>query len=503
MTSKKQTDRGKLESALETAMNHFGHRANFTGADIGYRWTAGKETDEIVVRVHVRNKLPLSELSESEILPKEIDGVPLDVIQGDYRTVEASQRRTRRRQRSSTVMGGLSVGRRNGGAGTIGLMVIDQHSGRPGILSNWHVLAGARARAGDDIVHPGPTDGGRPNRDSVAQLDRWMLDRGGDAAVALLYPGKAWLPIQYGSNLVVTGARRSRLGEILVKSGRTTGQTAAKVDGEGIYRVRYETRPGIEEPRDIAGFKLVPRKQGNPEDEEISSLGDSGSVWIEAKSQTAVGLHFAGETSADPLAEEAIACNIETVLERLDVRIARFDDLPLDEDGAELAGTRGGEYIPHEDGPIWPYPWPPVWPRPLPPRFGPYPYPWPGTDPWPFDPFPIDPRVIDLDRRFEAMAGFAAEGMRSRQAQLSMIFGILKAEIEAAGINTTKITRLTYIYRENLIGDPIPTLVKVINQSKEFKRLGLPRITRNDFRRAATYNDVCMTILELLRDEEN
>lgn len=37
----------------------------------------------------------------------------------------------------------------------------------------------------------------------------------------------------------------------------------------------------------------------------------------------AVGLHFAGETDPDPSEEHALACNIHSVLEKLDVTFVR------------------------------------------------------------------------------------------------------------------------------------------------------------------------------------
>ncbi len=382
MARSPKISRDRLDRAMQEARKRFGHRDNLTGIDIGYRWTEGKPTKTLAVRLHVKRKLPESELESSLVFPEELDGVPLDVIEGDYRLPEAAPLPTQRyRARLPYVMGGVSISRMENGAGTGGLLVIDKSTGRPGVLSNWHVLAGPHARTGDPVLHPGALDGGVPVRDEIGHLDRWILSDRGDAAVAFLDESRAWIPLQLGTFREVSNVRRSTLGEVLTKSGRSTGLTTGRVDGEGFYRLRYEVSPGVFEDRDITGFKLVPEEHGNPDDVEVSMGGDSGSAWVDGESNTVVGLHFAGETSSAPGAEHAIACNMDSVLEALDIRPATFSDV--------LARTQeiGSEFTPNPlDPPIYPVPpqWPspPCWPG-WPP--GPRPFPSPYPDPW--DPY--------------------------------------------------------------------------------------------------------------------
>jgi len=153
------------------------------------------------------------------------------------------------------------------------------------------------------------------------------LDADGDAAIAHLTGDRSWLPFVFGTFAIPGTARDSRLGELLVKSGRTTGQTEGRVDGEGTYFINYDVRPGVQRRIGIRGFKLVAKEPNNPGDVEISSGGDSGSLWYHESSGDAIGLHFAGEISADPRHEHAIACNLSRVLERLNVRLATAEDL--------------------------------------------------------------------------------------------------------------------------------------------------------------------------------
>ncbi len=66
---------------------------------------------------------------------------------------------------------------------------------------------------------------------------------------------------------------------------------------------------------------MAPWTANNPNDEEISSGGDSGSLWYDPDSLEGVGLHFAGETNNLPSAEHAIACHLPDVLSALDVSL--------------------------------------------------------------------------------------------------------------------------------------------------------------------------------------
>lgn len=49
-----------------------------TGVDIGYKYTAGKKTDVLAIRVLVKEK---KDVPEDLAVPKEVQGVPTDVIE--------------------------------------------------------------------------------------------------------------------------------------------------------------------------------------------------------------------------------------------------------------------------------------------------------------------------------------------------------------------------------------------------------------------------------------
>ena len=54
-------------------------KANVVGVGIGYRQRQGERTDEIALIVMVSQKIPRAQLDAEDIIPSEIDGVPVDI----------------------------------------------------------------------------------------------------------------------------------------------------------------------------------------------------------------------------------------------------------------------------------------------------------------------------------------------------------------------------------------------------------------------------------------
>lgn len=51
------------------------------GVGVGMRQRGGQWTDEVCIVVSVQNKLPADALDPKEIVPHELDGVPVDVLE--------------------------------------------------------------------------------------------------------------------------------------------------------------------------------------------------------------------------------------------------------------------------------------------------------------------------------------------------------------------------------------------------------------------------------------
>ena len=54
-------------------------RANVVGVGIGFREQEGQRTDELAIVVSVVQKVPPSHLAPEDVIPPELDGVPVDV----------------------------------------------------------------------------------------------------------------------------------------------------------------------------------------------------------------------------------------------------------------------------------------------------------------------------------------------------------------------------------------------------------------------------------------
>ena len=54
-------------------------KRNVVGVGVGFRERAGQRGDDVCIVVSVREKLPLDQLAPKDVLPTELDGVPVDV----------------------------------------------------------------------------------------------------------------------------------------------------------------------------------------------------------------------------------------------------------------------------------------------------------------------------------------------------------------------------------------------------------------------------------------
>lgn len=313
---------------------------NVVGVGVGYKIQGGEQSDEFAIVVMVSRKLPLPALAPETVLPKHVEGVKIDVIEvGQLRALQA------RTDRWRPAPGGVSLGHYKITAGTFGAMVQDRNTGERLILSNNHVIANSNdAEIGDQILQPGPIDGGSTESDTIAQLERfcpieYTSEPGGcdiaetyarlgnsiaeiigsshrvntqktnlqavnlvDAAVAKPFNENDVLDeiIEIGT---VEGTDEGFLGMSVRKSGRTTNFTTGQitlinatvdVNYGGDRTARFENQ-----------FVSGPMSQG----------GDSGSLLVAGDSQHAVGLLFAGSN------QSTIFNPIQAVLECLEIKI--------------------------------------------------------------------------------------------------------------------------------------------------------------------------------------
>ena len=188
---------------------------------------------------------------------------------------------------------GISTGHPDITAGTIGARVTD--GSNVYALSNNHVYADENfAILGDNVLQPGPFDGGKNPGDAIGTLAEFVpidfstsASNTVDAAIALTTTelvGNSTPADGYGTPKSTTSI--AKINQKVMKYGRTTGQTNGKVDAiNATINVGYDSG--------VARFvKQIVIRPGN-----FSAGGDSGSLVVVrggADDRKPVGLLFAG-----------------------------------------------------------------------------------------------------------------------------------------------------------------------------------------------------------------
>jgi len=250
--------------------------------DVGYKYTAGKRLPTLAIRVHVHRKQPLHSLPPSQILPEAIEHIPVDVIESHPELHR--QHIERRNLRFNPLIGGIAIRNpRFRSMGTLGKIVFDDETGQPLGLTNYHVLVDDLGQLGDAVTQPASDR----KEDIIGHLLRWNETH--DCAVFSLNDSREWNPdiLELDFHPPI-GPGEPLIGMEVVKSGLTTGITRGIIDG-----VSFDE------------FTVVPVETDPQNFQELSAPGDSGSVWIEAETGIAVGLHYAGEIDPDPAAERS------------------------------------------------------------------------------------------------------------------------------------------------------------------------------------------------------
>lgn len=312
-------------------------KPNVVGVGVGYRERSGRIVQELCVVAMVRRKLPASALKPADLVPKQVNNVPTDVVEvGVLRALQA------RTDRYRPAPGGVSIGHYQITAGTLGCVVRDRSSGDRLILSNNHVLADINAgRAGDPILQPGSYDGGLEGKDMIAVLERFIplhfKEAPSTCSIANLIQGVVNLSARLVGSThrvrayrvnpsavnqvdaalarpldekmildeildigVVGGITPPRLGMNVRKSGRSSGFTTGQVRVlDAAVQVEYDNH--------IANF------DGQIVTSAMSQPGDSGALLVAGDGLLAVGLLFAGSQQA------TVFNPIRPVLEALDV----------------------------------------------------------------------------------------------------------------------------------------------------------------------------------------
>jgi hypothetical protein len=331
MTSPDETVRAKIRPVKKRVENELLALPEVVAVDIGEQMVGGLPTGRPAIVVTVRRKRHPLDVPTEHLLPAEVAGVPVDVVQGDVvlhralLTEGLPPPSAQGAERHDVVIGGISAGParsvllvppqapRQGEyviVGTLGALVTDRAgAGDVLALTTFHVACVDDAwQVGDEMVHPSRVDGGRCARDVVATLARAALSGSVDGAAVLLRPDRRYQPMitQVGP---VTGTASPVLGGVVRKRGRATGLTVARVASvDATLSVDYGDGLGVRTLRDQVRVAAVGGRFGD--------YGDSGAVLVDADNRI-VGLYFAG----DACGSVGYANPIARVLDELDVDV--------------------------------------------------------------------------------------------------------------------------------------------------------------------------------------
>lgn len=284
-------------------------RLNILGVGVGEKVTEGHMTGMMSVKVYVQKKFAKDDLSDTQLIAPEMDGIPVDIEEiGDLRPLSLPNPRLR----FDVPVPGCSVGYDEVMAGTFGALLRDQYD-RLHMLSNNHVLAREDTLAvGAPIFQQGRLDynaDGTPRQVGILSVVAPLGHNSLDAAAAAPLNG-----IQYSNDTLHIGSPLGTSdvyhGMELHKFGRTTRYTVGFVsDLAADVKINYP-HAGLKVFENQIG---VSSKTASP----FSDRGDSGSLVMSRPGNLAVGLLFAGSPSTtflNPIAEVLTGLNMELAL---------------------------------------------------------------------------------------------------------------------------------------------------------------------------------------------
>lgn len=77
------------QAALATVLDEWVARRGVVSVEVARRWRAGEPTDEVGIRVTLERILPASDVPSGELFPDEVDGIPVDLVEGTAPAPEA------------------------------------------------------------------------------------------------------------------------------------------------------------------------------------------------------------------------------------------------------------------------------------------------------------------------------------------------------------------------------------------------------------------------------
>ena len=279
----------RAEVSMRKLKKQFKGDPNIIGFAIGYKERKGEPISKCSLKVYVKEKFAESVITKHRMLPKEVDGVLVDVIRRDY------QLQQNPRNKFDPLVAGVQVanGNNDGVYGTVGA-IVNTPNGDHFLLSNWHVLYGREDAQDYEPIY-------QPRKNSLSQVGETVvgiINSNVDCALANFnYTREINQSILEVAPAVFGVANAIHPGMEVVKYG---------VNGKAVGEIISVTKdhefsvPWMEDSYKVEDQLEIKQVEGEPFNMD---LGDSGSLWVTRESQPkAVALHFAGKRNKYSLA---------------------------------------------------------------------------------------------------------------------------------------------------------------------------------------------------------
>jgi len=279
---KAETDR--LTAMLPDVREELMRFPGVTRVAVGIRERGGKLTDEIVFRVHVELKLPVSALPPDQIIPKSIRSVPTDVVVKRKPVPETGFNDENDTRTYSPLVGGSSVSAEDADPhipATMGCFCRRTTDNKVVLLSNRHVLFEPDGGIGKGVGHPLWRKSCCCASGRIGTVLAFNIEL--DCAIAELDPDIPFAP----------KVRRILRADGSVEQEGTILGDAAPVAGDEVYKVGVRTglTRGIITDIDGTDVEVTPIAPFT----RMSRGGDSGSVYISLVTGMVCGLHKQGD----------------------------------------------------------------------------------------------------------------------------------------------------------------------------------------------------------------
>ena len=262
---------------------------NIVGVGISRKVTKGLELNTLCVCFYVVTKLPTSKIPARYLVPPVLAAKNGRATFTDVKAVGRLVPQADHLVKKKPIESAFSVGHIKITAGSLGAIV--KKGTKRYLLSNSHVLANSgKGKPGDQILYPGPADGGVNPADWIATLSEAVpFTKGGafvnevDAALAEVRKERlAGVKYAVSKAKVPFGVAVPQRDMVVTKRGRTTGVTKGKIiDTDFRFALNYDGVGKIGFTRQVLC-------------ERYTDGGDSGSLVIDVETGKVVGLHFAG-----------------------------------------------------------------------------------------------------------------------------------------------------------------------------------------------------------------